>query len=90
MTKEALFADRNLKGQDLEKKGNVSDAIKLYELNIKDKADTPFTYSRLAILYHKQDRLDDEIAILEEAVASFPWEDKFKLRLQKAEAKRGE
>ncbi len=89
MNRYSVLATRNLKGKEFEKQGKIDDAIKIYELNVKDKTDTPFTYNRLAIIYHKQNRIDDEIRILEQAVKYCPWEDKFRLRLQKLTSEGG-
>lgn len=62
------LVDRNLKGKQLEKEGNLDEAIKLYEHNIADEVDTPYPYTRLAIIYRKEKRLDDEIRILKETI----------------------
>lgn len=36
-----------------------------------DGADTPFPYDRLAIIYRKQKRLDEEVRILQRATVVF-------------------
>lgn len=69
--KENIIVERNLKGKDLEKQGDIEDAIRLYEQNVADKADVPFPYNRLAIIYRKQKRFDDEIRVLEKALKAY-------------------
>ena len=66
-----IIVERNLKGQQLEKQGDIQGAIRLYEQNVADKADVPFPYNRLAIIYRKQKRVDDEIRILEKAIKAY-------------------
>lgn len=68
---EERIASRNLRGQDLDKVGKTQEAIKLYELNVANGADTPFPYDRLAIIYRKQKRLDEEVRILQRATVVF-------------------
>lgn len=68
---EDIIVERNLKGRELEKRGDIEEAIRLYEQNVVDKADTPFPYNRLAIIYRKQKRLDDEIRVLEKAIKAY-------------------
>jgi len=59
------MATRNILWKELEKTGNVEEAIRIYEENVADEYDTPFPYERLAILYHKQKKIDDEIRTIE-------------------------
>lgn len=59
------MATRNILGKDLEKSERVEEAIRIYEENVAEEYDTPFPYERLAILYHKQKKYDDEIRIIE-------------------------
>lgn len=54
------WADNNLKGQDLEAEGKIDEAIECYEENVKLNADTPFTYDRLAYLYHSKYEFEKE------------------------------
>lgn len=68
---ENIVVERNLKGQQLEKQGDVEGAIRLYEQNIIDEVDTPHPYNRLTIIYRKQKRFDDEIRVLEKAIKVF-------------------
>ena len=39
-----VMVERNLKGGELEKANRVDDAIKLYEQNVADKAETNYAY----------------------------------------------
>lgn len=68
---EELMVNRNLRGQELEKIGNTQEAIKLYELNVADGADTSFPYERLALIYRKQKQFDEELRILKRAIEVF-------------------
>jgi len=61
------MVNRNLKGIELEKKGNIEDAIKLYEKNVTDEFDGTHPYKRLAIIYRKKGQIEDEIRILKKA-----------------------
>lgn len=91
------MVDNNLKGIELEKKGNIDEAIKLYEFNIKHDFDGNHPYDRLAIIYRKQEDYNNEIRVLNHAVNVFtrlqkstkrrdvkPKLEKFKTRLEKA------
>ena len=54
------IVDNNLKGRELEEQGKTDEAQRLYEENIILNADTPFTYSRLASIYHYKKQFEDE------------------------------
>ncbi len=58
-------------GINFEKSGNMLKAIDLYEANILDGFDGNHPYDRLAIIYKKQQRIDDEIRVLEKAIEVF-------------------
>lgn len=62
---------RNLKGQELEKKGLPEEAILLYEINVSEGFEGSFPYRRLAVLYRKKGFLKEEIRVLEKAVNIF-------------------
>ena len=55
-----IWADNNTKGQNFEEQGKIDKAIKCYEKNVKLNADTPFTYNRLASLYHMKYEFEKE------------------------------
>ena len=90
--------DRNLRGRDLEKQGNIRDAIELYELNVAYGFEGDFPYDRLRIIYSKQRRYGDVIRVLERAIDIFsnkvfvdrpdrlPKLERFCQQLQKAKA----
>lgn len=63
--------DRNLRGRDLEKQGNITDAIELYELNVAYGFEGDFPYNRLRVIYIKQKRYGDAIRVLEKAIDVF-------------------
>ena len=66
-----VWLDRNLQGIELEKCGQEQSAIRLYELNVADNCEGSHPYDRLAILYRKQKRYDEEIRVLEHAIYVF-------------------
>lgn len=83
----------NLDGIEAEKAGNLEEAIQLYEINVAQGFDGTHPYKRLAIIYRKQKRYDDEIRVLKAAINVFskvqrtdgePKLDYFKERLEKA------
>jgi tetratricopeptide (TPR) repeat protein len=91
-----LQVERNLKGIELERAGEVEKAIELYEANISEEFEGNHPYDRLAIIYRKYGRIDDEIRVLQEAIQVFrinvnehrmdrePKLENFKKRLDKA------
>lgn len=58
-----VMVDRNNKGKELEKKGQIAKAIALYEANMGDYFIGTYPYDRLRILYTKDDRLADAIRV---------------------------
>lgn len=63
--------ERNLKGIQFEREGQIDKAIELYEANIMENFEGNYPYDRLAIIYRKRDRIDDEIRVLEKAIWVF-------------------
>lgn len=59
---------RNLRGQVLEKRGQLEEAIALYEANVRAGFDGNCPYDRLAVIYRKQKRYDDEIRVLQRGI----------------------
>ena len=68
---ENLAVERNLRGRELEKQGDITRAIELYELNIASDFEGDFPYDRLRVIYSKQKRYDDVIRVLERAIDVF-------------------
>jgi len=68
---EEQQVERNLKGIELEKKGEIDKAIKLYEQNISENFIGNHPYDRLALIYRKRNQIDNEIRVLEKAVWVF-------------------
>jgi len=66
-----IMINRNNKGIELEKKGDIENAIKLYEQNVADEFFGTYPYDRLAIIYRKRKRFDDEIRILKRKISIF-------------------
>ncbi|MYL38743.1 SAP domain-containing protein [Halobacillus litoralis] len=63
--------DRNLKGIELERDGNVDAAISLYELNIAERFEGNHPYDSLANLYRERKQYDEEMRVLLQAVDVF-------------------
>ncbi|WP_435236384.1 tetratricopeptide repeat protein [Psychromonas sp. PT13] len=81
-------ANGNVRGETLEKDGKIREAIIEYEKLVARKVDTPFTYRRLAILYRKGKREQDEVRVIQAALDNVPKRnskhyDWFKSRLDK-------
>ena len=62
--KELKMIDNNKKGIMLEKSGDIDKAVEFYEYNIKYRFQGNHPYDRLAIIYRKQNRINDEIRVL--------------------------
>jgi len=59
------MAQRNARGEQLERSGALNNAITLYEQNVADWFDGSFPYERLRIIYTKQRRYDEAIRVCE-------------------------
>lgn len=84
---EKLFkcAELNNKGIELEKRGNIADAIAIYEENIKgDCYPARHSFNRLLVLYRKAKDYENEKRVAEKAISLFS-DNKYKERLQKIE-----
>ena len=66
-----IQVERNLKGIEYEKLGLVKQAIDLYEQNVAELFEGSHPYDRLAVIYHKQKRYEDEKSVLEAAIFVF-------------------
>jgi tetratricopeptide (TPR) repeat protein len=62
---ENIIVDRNIKGNELEKRSNIDEAITVYESNVSDFADTPAPYERLRIIYTKRKQYVEAIRVCE-------------------------
>lgn len=67
-------AEGNMRGQALEKDGNIDDAILEYERLLQEGVDTPYTYRRLAIIYSKRKEPEEEMRVLRAAIRNVPVE----------------
>ncbi|WP_337968926.1 hypothetical protein [uncultured Flavobacterium sp.] len=65
---ENLQAERNLKGAEFEKTGNLEKAIELYEENVKESFKGNHPYDRLATIYKNENDIENEIRVLEKAI----------------------
>ncbi|MFZ4897300.1 tetratricopeptide repeat protein [Enterococcus durans] len=63
--------ENNLNGIELEKSGNIDQAIQLYEKNIKHRFQGNHPYDRLAIIYRKRKDSVNEKRVLEIAIDVF-------------------
>jgi len=68
---EDIMVDRNNKGIELEKRGDIEEAIKLYEQNTADEFDGTHPYTRLAIIYREKGQIENEIRVLKKAIQVF-------------------
>ena len=59
-----IWVENNHKCQELKDIGLIDEAIKCLEENVELNADTPFTYSELAYLYHYKKEFEKERDIL--------------------------
>ena len=87
MKKLAECTELNNKGIDAEKRGDIEEAISIYEENIDgDCYPAQHSFDRLAILYRKTKRYDDEIRVLKKACKVFKKSsrEKYANRLEKA------
>ena len=74
MTAESRFeiqVDRNLEGIEFEKKGEIENAIRLYEKNVEEDFEGSHPYDRLAVIYRKRGEYEEEIRVLREAIFVF-------------------
>lgn len=75
-TKFDRQVERNLKGIEYEKSGQIDKAIGLYEENVMESFDGSHPYTRLAIIYRRRNQIDNEIRVLRKAV--FVYEKQYK------------
>lgn len=58
-----VMLDRNLRGFQLEKEGNINEAIELYESNIMDWFSGNHPYDRLRVIYTKNGQINEAIRV---------------------------
>lgn len=87
-----IFSTNNKKGEQFENQGNIEEAIKCYKENVNLNADTPFTYDRLASIYHNKNEFEKERDVLKLAVercdipnVNDKYKSEFKSRLENVE-----
>jgi hypothetical protein len=80
---EDIVVSRNLKGKEFEREGVESEAIQLYESNIKDKFDGSHPYERLRIIYTKNNRYKDIIRICKAYIENGQNDPQLKKKYQK-------
>jgi SPP1 gp7 family putative phage head morphogenesis protein len=82
---QPLFVKRNIKAYRNEQRGESDNAEALYRKNIEEGNSISHCYERLAIIYRKQKRYNDEVAILEKHLSlGGPNQQKVSERLEKA------
>lgn len=81
-----IWVELNNKGLQYEKTGNIDDAISAYEENIYHEFDGTMPYTRLAIIYRKMKKYDDEIRVVNQfiKVFSYDFDSKMTSRIVKA------
>lgn len=78
--------ERNNRGTEFEKQGNIEEAIKTYEENIKPGCyPAQHAFDRLLVLYRKQKDYKNEKRVCKRALSVFKKEQKYKDRLVKIE-----
>ena len=79
--------ERNNKGTELEKAGKISEAIALYEENIKPGCYPALhSFDRLLVIYRKNKDYKNELRVCKRAISVFKTMEKYKVRLEKIEA----
>ena len=63
--------ERNRRGIELEKRGEIEKAIELYELSIAERFEGNHPYESLANIYRERKQYNDEMRVLEQAVDVF-------------------
>lgn len=66
-----LMVERNLRGAAAEKEGDLATVTLLYEANVRDAFEGNHPYDRLAVIYRKLRRPDDEVRVLRRAIEVF-------------------
>lgn len=69
--RDNMMFQNNVRGIESEKNDDTEEAIAEYEKNVAAGFDGSHPYKRLAIIYRKQKRYDDEIRVLKAAVKVF-------------------
>lgn len=82
---QPAFVGRNVRAYRHEQHGEFEKAEALYRENIEKGETTSHCYERLAIMYRKQKRYDDEVAILEKHLV-LPGSDQQKVALRLGKA----
>ncbi len=59
---------RNAIAEQKEREGKFDDAIRIYESNVEEEADTLFPYERLSILYRRKNDRKNEKRILQKGL----------------------
>jgi len=77
-------AERNNKGNELEKNGQIIEAIKIYEENIKPGCyPAMHSFDRLLVLYRRNLDYKNEMRVCKRAIAVFKGVEKYAIRLEK-------
>ena len=83
----ANCVERNNKGTELEKAGKISEAIALYEENIKPGCYPALhSFDRLLVIYRRNKDYKNELRVCKRAISVFKTMEKYKTRLEKIEA----
>lgn len=67
----SIQVDRNLRGKEAEKIGDIELAIQLYEQNVKERFQGNHPYDRLSVIYRGNKMIDEEIRVIKTAIDVF-------------------
>ncbi|MHA6279026.1 hypothetical protein ACXYMT_02505 [Salinimicrobium sp. CAU 1759] len=65
------ISENNISGIELEKVGEIDEAIQKYENNISNRVVASHSYDRLMIIYRKRKQYQDEIRVIKAAIGVF-------------------
>ena len=65
------IAERNESAKEAELNEDIDEAIRLYELNIKEQIADQFAFDRLMVIYRKQKAYKDELRVIKRGIQLF-------------------
>jgi hypothetical protein len=74
------IAERNESAKEAELNEHIEEAIRLYELNIKEEVTDQFAYDRLMVIYRKQKAYNDELRVIKRGIQLFTEQTKKQLK----------
>lgn len=76
-------AKNNNKGIEYEKDGNIKAAIRVYKKNLEIGYPATYSYDRLMIIYRKEKKIDEEIAVIDRALEIFASDPRYEKNIVK-------